>query len=140
MAHSSLIPKGILGIYMITGNFCSISIVVMHTGNACSLCLLDVYTTFCEKITIFCKAMHQNLRKLVLLREYSRLFFKFYVRSYIQTFLSFRMYYLIPPPPPPPKIIFYRGRRIVGPGGPANFAEQYYQNLQSNNTKICDAI
>jgi hypothetical protein len=35
-----------------------------------------------------------------------------------------------------PKNVFYRGRRIVGPGGPAQFAKQFYQILQSNITKI----
>ncbi len=76
----------------------------------------------------------KSAKKKNWLQEYSRLFLKFYVRSYIRTFLSFRMYYQISTPP---KIIFYRGRRIVGPGGPAKFAKQYYQNLQSNMTKIC---
>ena len=43
---------------------------------------------------------------LFLLREASRLLFKFYVRSYIRTFISFRMYYRIPPPK---KIYFFIG-------------------------------
>ena len=81
------------------------------------------YTKFCEK--------------LFLLQEHSRLFFKFYVRSYIRTFLSFRMYYRILTTP---RIFLYRGKRIVGPGGPAQFAKQYYQFLRSNFTKICEAI
>ena len=33
-----------------------------------------------------------------LLQEASLLFFKFFVRSYIRTFISFQMYYRIPPP------------------------------------------
>ena len=41
----------------------------------------------------------RKIRKFFLLREASRLLFKFYVRSYIRTFISFRMYYRIPPPP-----------------------------------------
>ena len=58
----------------------------------------------------------RKIRKFFLLREASRLLFKFYVRSYIRTFISFRMYYRIPPPP---EYNFYRGRRIAGPGRPA---------------------
>ena len=41
----------------------------------------------------------RKIRKYFLLQEASRLLFKFYVRSYIRTFISFRMYYRIPPPP-----------------------------------------
>jgi hypothetical protein len=48
---------------------------------------------------------YQKIWKSLLLGEASQLFCKFYVRSYIRTFISFRMYYRNPPPLP--RIFFF---------------------------------
>ena len=84
----------------------------------------------------------RKIRKFFLLREASRLLFKFYVRSYIRTFISFRMYYRIPP-----ENYFLSGPKNRGSGWACqiceailpNFAKQYDQILRSNMTKICEA-
>ena len=87
----------------------------------------------------------RKIRTFFLLREASRLLFKFYVRSYIRTFISFRMYYRIPTPP---RKLFCIGAeeswvRMGLPNLRSNitkFAEQYDQNLRSSMTKICEAV
>jgi hypothetical protein len=69
----------------------------------------------------------KSAKTFFLLREYSLLFFKFYVRSYIRTFLSFRMYYRIPTPSENNFLSGLKLQSWVRVGLPV--AKQYYQNL-----------
>ncbi len=89
---------------------------------------IDVYTTFCDFFL-------QILRKLFC---FENLLDCSSSSTYVHSSECFFPFGCTTGSPTPPKNHFYRGRRIVGPGGPAQFAKKYYQNLRKHNTTFCE--
>ena len=97
-----------------------------------------VYTTSCEKFTICCEAMNNNLRSDFF---YSRIFS--IALQVLRTFIYPNVPILsdvLPDPHPPRKLFFIGAEESWVRVGLPKFAKQYYQKLRSNIAKSCEAI